>query len=143
MFFILLQYINSVITIAINFEVKMKYIKQFGIILTVSFIGEILSRFVPVPIPASIYGLIIMFGLLQFKIFPCTAVKETSQFLIDIMPLMFIPAAVGILSLGNVLKPLLLPLIVITVISTIITMVVSGHVTQIVIKYLNHSKQKN
>ena len=38
----------------------MKYLKQFGIILTISFIGEILYRVIPLPIPAGIYGIIAM-----------------------------------------------------------------------------------
>ena len=47
----------------------MKFLKQFTIILIVSFIGEILNHLIPLPVPASIYGLVIMFACLKFKIF--------------------------------------------------------------------------
>lgn len=112
----------------------MKYIKQFGIIVIISFISEILSYLIPLPIPASIYGLILMFCCLYFKIFPLDYVKETGNFLIEIMPLMFIPSAVGLLKSWDVLKSMWLPAVVITIVSTIAVMAVSGLVTQAIIK---------
>ena len=38
---------------------KMKYIHQFLIIMAISFIGELLSL-LPLPVPASVYGLFIL-----------------------------------------------------------------------------------
>ena len=56
----------------------MKYVKQFGIILVVSLIGELLNFLIPLSIPASIYGLVLMLGCLQLHIIPLSEVKETS-----------------------------------------------------------------
>lgn len=61
-------------------------------------------------------------------------VKETAGFLIEIMPVMFIPAGVGLLTAWGVLKPVWVPVAVITVISTVVVMVVTGRVTQSVIR---------
>ena len=74
----------------------MKYVRQFGVILLLSFVGEILHVVLPFPIPASIYGILLLFFGLEWKLIPVSAVKETSVFLIEIMPVMFIPAAVGL-----------------------------------------------
>ncbi len=112
----------------------MKFIKQFGIILVISLIGELLNYLIPLPIPASIYGLMLMLGCLQLHIIPLSEVKETSSFLIEIMPLMFIPAAVGLITSIDILKAHLSAYLVITVVSTFLVMVVSGHVTQLVIR---------
>ena len=71
----------------------MKYLRQFGIILAVTCAGEIMKYFIPLPIPGSIYGLILMFVLLLAKVIKVEHVKETGEFLIEIMPLMFIPGA--------------------------------------------------
>ena len=71
----------------------MKYIKQFSIIITVSFLGEVLHALLPLPIPASIYGLLLMLAGLCCHIIPMDGVKETGKFLVEVMPLMFIPAA--------------------------------------------------
>ena len=45
-------------------ELAMKYIRQMTIILSVTCVAEILKYFIPLPIPASIYGLVLMFLLL-------------------------------------------------------------------------------
>lgn len=76
----------------------MKYINQFLIILLISFLGEILKCLLPLPIPASIYGMIILFLGLMTKVIKLESVKETGKFLIEIMPIMFIPAGVGLMT---------------------------------------------
>ena len=110
----------------------MKHMKQFLIILTVSFLGEALHALLPLPLPASIYGLLIMLFSLQTGIIPLDSVKNTSMFLIEIMPIMFIPAAVELLDSWNVLAAILIPVLVITLVSTILVMAVSGRITQAV-----------
>ena len=112
----------------------MKYLKQFFIILAISFIGEILKYIVPLPIPASIYGMVIMFICLQTKIIKLDDVKSVGKFLIEIMPVMFIPAGVGLMESWGELKAVLVPVLVITLVSTIVVMIVSGRVTQAVIR---------
>ena len=98
----------------------MKYFRQFFLILAISFAGEILHMVLPLPVPASIVKI--------------EQVKDTAIFLIEIMPVMFIPAAVGLLDSWSVLRPTIVPVIVITVLTTIIVMVVTGRVTQNVIR---------
>ena len=112
----------------------MKIIGQLFIILLISFAGELLNTLLPLPIPASIYGIILLFCLLEFKILPLKAVKETGDFLVSIMQLMFIPAAVGLLEAWDVIAPNWLPYILITLISTFVVMFFSGRVTQAVIR---------
>ena len=111
----------------------MKYLRQFGIILAVTCAGEIMKYFIPLPIPGSIYGLILMFVLLLAKVIKVEHVKETGEFLIEIMPLMFIPAGVGLMKSWGVLKPLVVPVLAITVVSLIAVMAVSGRVSQKII----------
>ena len=76
----------------------MKYLKQFLIILVISLIGEILNKLLPLPVPASIYGMVILFAGLLSGIIKLESVKEAGSFLIEIMPVMFIPAGVGLMS---------------------------------------------
>lgn len=112
----------------------MKYLKQFGIILFISFLGEMLNSILPLPIPASIYGLVLLFLLLRFKVLHIDSIKETGKFLIEIMPLMFIPAGVGLLESWNVLKPMWVVICIMTVVSTIVVMAVTGTIAQWVIR---------
>lgn len=113
----------------------LKYIYQFIIILLVTFIGELLHYFIPLPIPASIYGLILMLVLLYTKLIKLKQVDKTSDFLIEIMPLMFIPGGVGLVTAWADLKPILIPVSVITVVTTVIVMVVTGKTTEFVMKF--------
>ena len=119
----------------------MVYIRQFGIILLVTFIGELLNHFIPLPIPASIYGLVIMLLVLRFGLIKLRHVKHTAEFLIGIMTLMFVPAAVGLMDSWAVLKKIIFPLLIITVVTTVLVMAVTGRVTQMVIR-LERDKRK-
>ena len=112
----------------------MKYLKQFCIIIAISFVGEILNKIVPLPIPASIYGIVILFTLLCTKVIKVSDVKEVSKFLIEIMPIMFVPPAAGLLETWGIVQTGLWQYLLLTVVSTVIVMIVSGLVTQLVIK---------
>ena len=121
----------------------MKYIKQFLIIIIISFLGEILNSPIPLPIPASIYGIVIMFLSLELKIIPLDSVKDVGKFLIEIMPIMFVPSAVGLLTSWGILKNSWIEYLVITVITTFIVMVVSGLITQILISVRNRKGEES
>lgn len=108
----------------------MKYLKQLLIILGISFLGELLKYFLPLPIPASIYGMVILFALLLSGALPLSAVRETGNLLVAVMPVMFIPAGVGLMASWDILRPLLLPVGVITVAVLVIVMAVSGLTAQ-------------
>lgn len=112
----------------------MKYIKQFGIIIAISFVGEILNYFIPLPIPASVYGMIIMLALLCTHVLKIESVRETAMYLILIMPIMFIPAAAGLINSWDMIQPRLIQYAVVTIVSLVIVMLLSGWATQLVIK---------
>ena len=111
----------------------MKYLRQFAIILFISLLGELLRVLIPLPIPASVYGLVLMLLALITGILKVHQVKEASAFLIEIMPVMFIPAGVGLLESWPALKPVWIPVVLITMLTTIIVMVVTGRVAQRII----------
>lgn len=108
----------------------MKYIKQFLIITAICFVAEIIKSKITLPVPASIIGLVILLLLLQSKILKVEQVKDVSMFLIEIMPLMFIAPAAGLIKVWTNLSPLIIPYTIIVVLSTILVMAVSGLVTQ-------------
>ena len=104
----------------------MRFLRQFCIILFFSFAGEALRRLLPLPIPPSVYGLMLMFLALCTGIIRPEHIGETADFLIEIMPVMFIPAAVGLMDSWPVLQPIWLPVTLITVLTTILVMAVTG-----------------
>lgn len=112
----------------------MKYIQQFLWILLFSFVGEVLKYVIPLPIPASIYGLVLLFVALLSGVLHLESVKEVSKFLIEIMPLMFIPAAVELLESWNALNGILIQVLTAVMVSTTLVMGVSGLVTQMLVR---------
>ena len=121
----------------------MKYIKQFLIIIAISFIGELLKFWLPFPIPASIYGMAILFTGLMTGIIDIDDVRETGKFLIEIMPVMFIPAGVGLMTSWGLLKPIFVPVCIITVVTVITVMAATGRASQWIIKMNNKEEDTN
>ncbi len=111
----------------------MKYIKELTIIIFISFAGEILNKLLPFPIPASIYGLFIMLLLLSSKILKVEQVRTVSSFLIEVMPIMFIPSVAGLINSWALISSIWLKLLVYTMVSTITIMMVTGLTTDFII----------
>lgn len=118
----------------------MKYLKQFFVIIVISFIGEILHVLIPLSIPASIYGIVLLFAGLVTGIVPLASVKDAGAFLVEIMPVMFIPAAVGLINSWDLLEEHLLSYVIVTFLTTVLVMAVSGLVTQTVIRSRKENK---
>ncbi len=112
----------------------MKYLFQFLIIIVFSFLGELLHYLIPLPIPASIYGILLLFTALVLKWVKVAQVREVSVFLIAVMPVMFIPAAVGLVDSGSAIGHKWLSYLAVTVLTTFVVMGVSGCVTQWVVR---------
>ena len=121
----------------------MKYLKQFLIIAAVSFAGELLKWLIPLPISASVYGVFLMFLCLALHIIKVEDVRETALFLIEIMPVMFIPAAVGLMESWSLIRSSWASYLVITAFSSVIVMGVSAMVTQTVRKFEKKGAETN
>jgi len=112
----------------------MKYIKQVLIILLFTFLGEVLAHVIPFPIPAAIYGLVLMLIALGTGILKPEKVREASQFLISIMSVLFVPPSVRILEYWGIIAPNVAAIATIAVTSTFLVFAVSGLVTQGLLK---------
>lgn len=108
----------------------MKYLKQFAIIIVISFIGELLNYCLPFPIPASLYGMVLLFIGLCSGIIRLEWIKETGLFLLDIMPVMFIPLCVGLINEWANIALIWFPVLFISVFTTLLVMVVTGRTAQ-------------
>ena len=98
--------------------------------LGVCLLGEGLRWLLPLPIPASIYGLALMLLLLVSRLVKLEQVENAADFLIQIMTPMFIPAAVGLMDQFQSLRAILLPFLVINLVGLVVTFAVTGRVTQ-------------
>ena len=121
----------------------MKILRQFVIILLISFLGELLKAALPLPVPASVWGLILMLAALKTGVLKLSQVSDAAVFLIEIMPVMFIPAGVGLLKSWPALQPIWIPVMFIVIVTTVLVMVVTGKVTQGIIRKEKKDDRKN
>lgn len=119
----------------------MKYIKQMCVIGGVSFVAEILHGLLPLPVPASVYGLVLMTILLISGMVKPEQIEETADYLISIMPVFFIPPTVGLIVSFADIKGSVLKLLLICILSIIVVMAVTGHVAQFIIRFGKKRKE--
>ena len=112
----------------------MKYLNQFLIILGFTLLGETLQRVVPLPIPASVYGIVLLFLSLCFGLVKLEQVKEAGGFLTSILPVLFVGPAVGILENWALIQDALIPMVLLVLASTVLTFGISGRIAQAIMK---------
>lgn len=108
----------------------MCYLYQFARIMGFCFLGEILHEVLPLPVPASIYGLILLLAALKTGLVKLEQVKEVGNFLTGIFPLLFVPAAVGVMELWGELGEMIIPILLAIVPVTILVLASAGRTTQ-------------
>ena len=118
----------------------MKYLKQLLIILAFTALGELLAYLLPLPIPAAIYGLILLLIALCTGLLKPTHIDHTARFLTGLLPLLFVAPTVRLLSYWGVIAPALVPICVIVIVSTILVFGIAGWVTGL---FLRKEGEKN
>ena len=112
----------------------MKYLHQALIITAVTFTAELLKFILPFPFPASIYGLILLFTLLKTGILKLSQIEDVGGLLLELMPLLLVPASVSFLTCLDTIKTMLLPVLITGLLGTTLVLFVTGRVTQFFIQ---------
>lgn len=112
----------------------MKYLSQFCIILGFTLIGEALQRLLPLPIPASVWGLTLLFLALCLGIVKPEQVRDAASFLISIMPILFVAPTVGIVENWGMISNQLLPIALLLAATTFLTFGLSGKLVQLILR---------
>ena len=99
-----------------------KYIFQFARILAFCFLGEILHCVLPLPV--------LLLLALNFRLIKLEDVKEVGTYLTGIFPLLFVPAAAGVMELWAEMGEMLLPILIAIIPVTVLVMVSAGKTTQ-------------
>ena len=108
----------------------MKYLKQMSLILLFSFLGEVCRHLIPLTIPASIYGMLLLFAALSLKLIRVESVRQSGSFLTSLLPILFVPPLVRLMEYWPMLRPVLLALFVISLVTTVFILAFSGMITQ-------------
>ena len=118
----------------------MKYIKQFALIALITFIGEVLNFLLPLPVPGSIYGMLLLFLCLKLGVIKLRQVEDVANLLLGVMPIFFIAPTAGIMDSYGLIKNDLLGITILCVVSTTVVMGVTGRVSQAIMKKDNEKK---
>ena len=121
----------------------MKYVKECAVILGITLAGEWLNDVLPFPVPAGVYGLFLMLLLLCLGVLKLEQVEATGNFLLDIMPVLFVPAAVGLMESFEQLRPVLVPVAGVCARSTLVVMGVTGITAEAFIRKMDNRKNGN
>lgn len=113
----------------------MKYLKAIGIIFGVSFAGELLNHWIDLPVPASVYGIVILLVLLCLHLVQPDTVRPVANFLIELMPVMFVPAIVSLVNCYQTLLSYIVPFVIIFTVSTVLVMLTTGSSAQWMIRH--------
>lgn len=112
----------------------MKFLQQAVIIAAITFAAEIIKYFVPLPVPASIYGLLLLFILLKTGILKLEQIEDVGGLLLELMPLLLVPASVSFLTVLDTIQGMLLPVLIMGLVGTTVVMAVTGAVSQGIIR---------
>ena len=85
----------------------------------------------PLPVPASVYGLLLLLAALNFRIVRLEDVKEVGSYLTGIFPLLFVPADAGVMELWVEMGQMLIPILIAVIPVTVLVMVSAGKTTQV------------
>lgn len=116
----------------------MKYVFQGMIIFTISLAGELLNALLPLPVPASVYGLVILFLLLLTGLVKLEQVENAADFLMSVMPLFFLESTVRTMNSYGLVKGKILALFLAAFLSFAAVVVVTGLTAQ----WMIHRKKR-
>ena len=107
------------------------YLKQSAWIFGFTLLGEALHRLLPLPIPAAVYGLVLLFVALCLKLVKVEQINKVSDFLLTILPILFVSPAVNLLESWGIVAPHVIPIALLVVSSTVLVFAVAGIVSQL------------
>lgn len=107
-----------------SFTVIWQYLRSFILIYLCLYAGIAIASLLPITIPGSIIGMLILFVLLSLQILPAKWVKPSCHLLIRYMALLFVPIGVGVMQYYSVLKAQFGPVVVSCFISTLVVLIV-------------------
>lgn len=112
----------------------MKYLKQLLTILTFCLLGELLASVIALPIPAAIYGLILLLITLSTGLLKADRISDTANFLNQIMLILFVAPAANVLQHWGIIGPSAVEILLISVVSTFLVFAVSGLMPNLLLK---------
>ena len=108
----------------------------FVILIALQFLCNLLIKTAHIAFPAPILGIIIFAFLLQINIIKKEWVKDICEFLLKIMPMLFVPLLVGIVVYYSVIEKNLIPVLINIIVTATLTILLTAITVDNIIKYV-------
>ncbi len=118
-------------------EAKQTLLKQFSIILSIYFLGELLQKAFGLPVPGNVIGMLLLFFGLSAGVIMLEMIDKMSGFLLDNLAFFFLPAGVSLITCFTLLEGKWTAILEISVLSTVVILAVTGLTVELLKKYLN------
>lgn len=127
----------------IHSEENQTLLKQFSIILSIYFLGELLQKAFSLPVPGNVIGMLLLFFCLSAGIIKLEMIDKISGFLLDNLAFFFLPAGVSLITCFTLLEGKWTAILEISVLSTVVILAVTGLTVEFVKKYLNKGQPES
>ena len=117
-------------------------IRQLTILFSISFLSEIISKFLPFTFPSSLMAMVILFILLATKLLNINSIQNVGTFLQNHIAIFFIPPAISLMDEFSYIKDKLIIILIISFISFLITFLSTAYTVKLVIKIQERFKKK-
>jgi holin-like protein len=101
-------------------------LRALTILLLFQLAGEVITRALELPIPGPVIGMLLLFVTLVIRGSAPDTLRETAQGLLSYLPLLFVPAGVGVMVHAALLKSEWLAILITLLGSTLIALVVTA-----------------
>ena len=102
-----------------------------ALLLLFNLLGFVLQKYVRVPLPSNVLGLLLLLLALQLKIVRLHWVEDAANFLLKHMMVLFAPVIVGTLALTGLLAANWLPIVATILLSTLFTIFVTAFIAKL------------
>lgn len=123
-------------------EGKTTLLKQFSIILSIYFLGELIQKASGLLIPGNVIGMLILFFGLYAGVIKLNMIDKISDFLLENLAFFFLPAGISLITCFALLEGKLTAILVVSLISTVVTLAVTGLTVELVKKFLGRKSAK-
>ena len=93
----------------------LKFLRQIGLIFLFSLLGEVCRFVIPLPIPASVYGMIFLCSALMLKLIRLPDIQDAGSFMTSILPVLFVAPTVNLISCWDAIKDSVAAIVIVVI----------------------------
>ncbi|MDP4525411.1 antiholin-like murein hydrolase modulator LrgA [Bacillus halotolerans] len=109
------------------------FLTQAFIFAVVMLVSNMISAFVPIPIPASVVGLVLLFLLLCLKVIKLEQVETLGASLTSLIGFLFVPSGISVMNSLGVMQQYGLQIVLVILLATIILLGATGLFSQLIL----------